>query len=172
MQVDAKGILHMIAKQFALKRDTITDRLKLQKTIYLLEAYGMQLGYGFSWYKYGPYYQDLVRDAYTVLRSEKKDYERATSSWCFSDETKEKIESFKNFFKDILDDLHKLELVASVDFVCTTWSSDEATKDKIVGIFKKHKTNYHDGVPIEDPEIKRAFNILEKLRGHATATTQ
>lgn len=40
-------------------------RLKLQKTIYLLESIGIHIGnYGFSWYKHGPYSQELQDDAY------------------------------------------------------------------------------------------------------------
>jgi len=164
MQVDAKGILYMIAKRFDLKRDSIEDRLKLQKTIYLLEAYGMQLGYGFSWYKYGPYSQDLVRDAYTVLRSEKNVYENATSSWRFSETTEGKIGEFKNNYASVLDDLQQLELVASVDFVCSTWQPDFKNEDDFVGIFKNHKTEYLDKTKIDDDEIKKAFVISKELR--------
>ena len=169
--VDAKGILYMVAEnEFGLKRDTIENRLKLQKTIYLLEAYGMQLGYGFSWYKYGPYSQDLVRDAYTVLRSEKKKYDKATSSWCFSETTRKKIDQFKQICKDFLGDLRQLELVASVDFVFNTWYSDEADTEKIVDNFKKHKKQLYGGVSIEDRQIKEAFEFSKELRGCANTT--
>jgi len=168
MEVDAKGILYMIAEnEFSLKRDTISDRLKLQKTIYLLEAAGMQLGYGFSWYKFGPYSQDLVRDAYTVLQSEKEKYKKATRSWRFSKTTIEKIEKFKEICANILDDLRQLELVASVDFVCSTWYPEKAADDTIVEIFKRHKDKFFDKTPIENPQIENAFGIFKQLREQA-----
>ncbi len=163
MSVTTKGILYIICKQFNLLQKTVIDRLKLQKTIYLLEAYGMQLGYGFSWYKYGPYSRDLVDDAYIVLRSEKSEYEKMTDSWRFSDKTNQKIKDFKESFSPVLNNLNQLELVASVDFVCFTWHP-EADKDTIINIFKKHKTKLLDKTTIKNSQIKKAFEFSKKLR--------
>ena len=35
--------------------DRFNDRLKLQKIIYLLQAFDVYLGYNFGWYLRGPY---------------------------------------------------------------------------------------------------------------------
>src|SRR5205807_10531285 len=41
-------------------------RLEFQKTIYLLQEAGADLGYQFGWYKHGPYSSSLADDAYVL----------------------------------------------------------------------------------------------------------
>lgn len=45
---------------------TFGGRLVLQKTIYLLQSYGLNLGYNFSWYIHGPYSPQLTKDAFRL----------------------------------------------------------------------------------------------------------
>lgn len=163
MQVDAKAILYMVAKEFGLKRDTTKDRLKLQKTIYLLQANGLQLGYGFSWYKYGPYSQDLVQDAYKVLRSEEYRYSRETRSWSFSENSLERFTKFKELLGDKLHDETQLELLASVDFVEQTWCP-EAKGQEFITKFRQRKRQLYGGKQITDEMVREAVRICNKLR--------
>lgn len=166
MQVGSKAILYMLATDvFDLKRDTTEDRLKLQKTIYLLQAYGLQIGYGFSWYRYGPYSQDLVYDAYTVLGPEQNKYARETSSLSFSNNVLEKFRKFKEICHDILNNPRQLELVASVDFVHTTWHPEVKWPD-FAQHFKKHKRRLYDGQSITDDMVRKAIRTCKKLRGN------
>ena len=44
------------------------QRLIFQKTIYLLQAFGLYLGYVFSWYIRGPYSSELARKGYDLTR--------------------------------------------------------------------------------------------------------
>lgn len=67
-------------------------RLKLQKTVYLLENIGVSVGgYGFSWYKHGPYSQELQDDAF---------YDIATDNVNLSEEAKGKIEILKKYVSE------------------------------------------------------------------------
>jgi len=163
MQVDAKGILYKLTEKFDLKRDDTQDRLKLQKTIYLLQAFGLQLGYGFSWYRYGPYSQDLVQDAYTVLRSEECKYKTDTISWKFSKSSLEKFEKFEKICRDVLRDTDKLELAASVDFVRKTWYPD-VEETEFIKLFKERKRRLFSETPITNSMILNALDISKKLR--------
>lgn len=164
MKVDAKGILYLLAtKWFNLKRDDIEARLKLQKTVYLLEAFGLQLGYGFNWYKYGPYSQDLVHDAYEVLYSERNEYENRTKSWRFSEDSEKRFDKFKDICADILDDPDALELVASVDFVNTVWYPD-AAGDEFASVFMDKKKKLFSGTPVSKKRILDALVLSKKLR--------
>ena len=170
MQVDAKAILYMVAKEFGLRRDTTEDRLKLQKTIYLLQANGLQLGYGFSWYRYGPYSQDLVQDAYLVLRAEWPKYERETSSWKFNDNSLKRFAEFRsicteisNIDSGVLDYAAQLELVASVDFVKQTRYPKGGDEELIRG-FKQRKKQLYRGNRITDEMIRKALRICKKVR--------
>ena len=164
MKVDAKGILYLIANRFGLKRDTIEDRLKLQKTVYLLEAFGVQLGYGFSWYKYGPYSQDLVHDAYRVLHSERTKYEKETKSWRFSEDSEKRFGQFRNTCKHIINDADQLELVASVDFVWNVWY--EAEGDDFIERFRQHKNTLFSGREVTDKMIVEALELSKQLRNN------
>jgi uncharacterized protein YwgA len=46
---------------------SFNDRLIFQKTIYLLQAFGLYLGYYFSWYIHGPYSTTLTRDGFALI---------------------------------------------------------------------------------------------------------
>ena len=162
MEVNAKGILYKIANRFGLKRDTIEDRLKLQKTIYLLEEFGLNLGYGFGWYKYGPYSSDLVQDAYTVLYAQREHYGCETDSWEFSADSKGRFDEFGERLGDVLGDAEKLELVASVRFVCDRWKP-EIARDDIAREFMQYKNSYFNTNPIRPEEIEEAFDISQQL---------
>ncbi|MCF7955563.1 MAG: hypothetical protein K9M75_07165 [Phycisphaerae bacterium] len=166
MEVTAKGILYKIANRFDLKRDTIEDRLKLQKTIYLLEEYGLNLGYGFGWYKYGPYSSDLVQDAYSVLYAENERYRTETANWEFSADSENKFKEFGSKLKGVLGNAEKLELVASVNFVCNRWKPG-VTKRNVASEFKQFKEVYFNKAPIQDGDIEEAFDISQELLGVA-----
>lgn len=46
--------------------DTVNDRKLLQKTIYMTQAAGIDLGYRYGWYLMGPYSPTLTRDYYEL----------------------------------------------------------------------------------------------------------
>lgn len=163
MEVGTKDILYKLAREFGLGRDSMVDRLKLQKTIYLLQAWGLPLGYGFGWYIYGPYSQELVYDAYRVMTMEKDEYEKSTIEWRFSDNTKQWLDRFRQVLGGVLGDPKRLELVASVDFVRTTWYP-QARRGEIAKLFRKHKKVFYDREQIEDSQIEEAFEVCERLR--------
>lgn len=168
MEVTNEDILYMLSQKhnFNLKRTNVIERLILQKTIYLLQAYGTQLGYGFSWYTYGPYSRELVYDSYRVLNTQMKRYKERTESLQFSKETIIKFDDFKQMLKGFLGNARKLELVASVDFVRKTWYPD-IMREEIAAVFEKHKARYFDGANIKSEEIEAAFDLYDKIRGHS-----
>lgn len=47
--------------------DSFEDRLVLQKRIYLLQVFGIYLGYKFAWYIHGPYSPNLTRDGFKLV---------------------------------------------------------------------------------------------------------
>ena len=42
--------------------ETLEGRITFQKRVYLAQALGLGLGYGFSWNQYGPYSSELAQD--------------------------------------------------------------------------------------------------------------
>lgn len=162
MTVENKDILFMIVEKFGLERETLADRVRLHKTIYLLQAFSLlRLGYGFSWYRFGPYSQELVYDAYEVLKN-KEEYRGKTSCYKFTDETNRKIEQFIVLFNRYLRDPQKLELLASICFLKNTWYPD-LTKDSVYTYLKKHKDKLFDQSPLDEETVKEAFSIYQSI---------
>lgn len=65
-------ILNGVMEKIDVKIDGFEDRLLLQKSIYLLQILGLDLGYRYSWYIHGPYCPSLTADAYEVKRELEK----------------------------------------------------------------------------------------------------
>lgn len=45
---------------------SVSERLRLQKAVYLTQALGLNLGYHYSWYLRGPYSTSLTQDYYQL----------------------------------------------------------------------------------------------------------
>lgn len=163
MAVETKVILKKLADEFGLGRADTEARLRLQKTIYLLQAHGMRLGYGFSWYRYGPYSQELVYDAYRALHADKAEYAQRARPIRFNERTEERFEQFRSILGTALTDPKELELLASLDFVCKVWHPD-ADRSNIACLFKTHKDCFYDRSPIPDESIQKAYDKLRKLK--------
>ncbi len=61
--------------------DTIDDRKRVQKAVYLGQRSGLDLGYRFGWYLKRPYSTSLTKDYYTLadeIASDGRDYEGKT----------------------------------------------------------------------------------------------
>ena len=89
--------------------DGFDDRLKNQKIIYLLQEYGLGLGYTYHWYLYGPYCKEVTKDTYG------HPVEPAASP--LSDAEKKKIKEFGHIFEPSLNDPEWLEVAASLVYL-------------------------------------------------------
>ena len=161
MDVDAGTILYILAAEFGLSRDSMENRLRLQKTVYLLQTFGLYLGYGFSWYRYGPYSQELVYDTYRSLHAESHKHAQRARTLRFSANTRKWLDRFKQELREELSDTKQLELLASVGFVRKTWCPGNRG---FVQKFKEHKKCFFDGTPIGDHDIEAARQKLGRLQ--------
>ena len=85
------GLIRRIDKHFNM--ESFDNRLRLQKIIYLLQAYGINLGYEYRLYLYGPYCTHLTKTAFMV-----DSFTKAKEVY-LEDESLEKI--FKEFLKRV-----------------------------------------------------------------------
>lgn len=93
------------ALKLPLNANTLSDRLRIQKIVYMLEELGAQIGFKFIWYIHGPYSPELTKVYYNPL----------------TEGTKEKIQinedairKLKRLIGDDVERVDMLELIASL----------------------------------------------------------
>lgn len=116
-------------------------RMKMQKAVYLLEQMGLNIGgYGYIWYKYGPYSQQLQDDMYHADVRNNADIE-------FSPIAKQDINKLRDMLnrgkeEDIPYDLPRwIECLASLYFLKENVLSSCASEERILSELEKRK-NY------------------------------
>lgn len=103
---------------------TFDDRLRLQKLIYMVEAFGVYLGYDFSWYLRGPYCTRLAKTGFELEQiADKIEDDPGTK---FADPYMQKrFEKAIRFIARIMDgpsDTERLEIAASIHLLLQTTS--------------------------------------------------
>jgi len=115
-QIGVKLTMDSLALPF--KTDGFENRLILQKAIYLAQAAGVNLGYYYHWYLYGPYCPALTRDAYTIANELDQDMDESYG-WTLDRESQSRLKRLQNLInKGEREKMaRRLELLASVHFL-------------------------------------------------------
>lgn len=92
---------------------TFNGRLTLQKTVYLMQAFGVYLGHNFSWYLRGPYSSHLASVGFALQDV----YHKIPTVGHFEKKTQQKFDSFIEFMEDKKTDSDRLEILASIHFL-------------------------------------------------------
>ena len=109
--------------------DEFDDRLKLQKTIYILQACGVYLGYDFSWYLRGPYCSSLAHNGFSL----QEHYHLIPDDVNFRDrKDRDKFAKFLNLVTNKKVD--ELEITASLHYLKTIHKNytDQQIIEKVV----------------------------------------
>ncbi len=140
-QIAIKLIYDNLGLEFEM--NTFQDRLILQKTIYLVQTLGVNLGYHYSWYLKGPYSTSLASDGFTI-RDELNTGSDELKSWKLDDTISSKLESVRNWCdegdKELL--AKKLELYASVHFLVDKKQMDQNDVDQLVSTLHEYGKNF------------------------------
>ena len=121
------GFILKQVKDYEFSMARFGDRLKLQKTVYLLQAFGVYLGYDFSWYLRGPYCTILATNGFLL-----QDIYAHMPYQDFKFDDKKSQKMFKKFLKFVkgksTDDL---EIATSLHYLIQTCEvpDDEAKSD-------------------------------------------
>ena len=118
-------------------------RLILQKTVYLLQAFGIYLGYQFSWYLRGPYSTRLTKEAFGLV----DDFNRYGAVTFKSPPSEERFQQFLSFIEQHKSDEIWLETAASAHFLVKVLGHTDRDQ-----IFQK--------VEAKQPHVTR--NLFEK----------
>jgi hypothetical protein len=81
--------------------------------VYLLQAFGLYIGYPYSWYLRGPYSPILARDAYSVAN----DYDNESLTCFVNRDDEKRFGDFLRFLGNKKNDHFWMEAMASVHFL-------------------------------------------------------
>lgn len=115
-QIGVKLTVNGLELQFQI--GTFQDRLIMQKAIYLAQAAGVNLGYYYHWYLYGPYSPSLTRDEFAIAMDISADLDES-KGWKLDDTSSRRLKEMQAIFKEPKRDklAKKLELLASAHFL-------------------------------------------------------
>ena len=115
--------------------DSLDDRIRLQKAVYLSQEAGVQLGYRFSWYVRGPYSPALARDYYYLQLASDDDF-NSNHGRSLRQEVKKKLNKIKPIMsvrEEIgLNQAEWLELVSSIHYLRGTVGKDDQEEARTV----------------------------------------
>jgi len=110
-----------------LRLNSFEERLKFQKTIYLLKAFGVNFQeLNFTWYKRGPYCFELIG----------VQYRKGTETNNLAQEETENIKKNKAALAEFLKDPNTAELYASVAYLSFEERLDEKEVIRKMGLIK------------------------------------
>lgn len=148
-----KGLIGTTYSNFDM--GTFENRLKLQKFFYILqEMHGLDLGYKFRWYSFGPYCTELSKEGFIV-----NDFKNPIQIEFEKSEDKTKFNSFFEFIKDKKEDVFLLEVISSIHLLNKLYP--KKTKENIV----REVMEKRDELKSKEKEITKIFDLL-KLKGY------
>lgn len=145
---------------------TFSERLNVQKRLYLVQVLGYDLGYRFSWYLRGPYCSPLTEDAFAI-RNEIQSGDRDADEFTLSEQSKSIVAKAKMLW-DVptgvtanTDDW--LELLASLHYLKSVAYWPEGADKSFDAVFAKlveAKPRFSE----QEPIAQRAWSRLEEFQ--------
>ncbi len=115
-QVIDLGVVLRQFPQFTFSMGAFYDRLRLQKFVYLMQSFGIYLGYDFSWYIRGPYCTHLAACGF-ALQDKYGEFPDKIDARFTSDRIQKRFEDFTDFISKHEDDWEFLEIAASLHYL-------------------------------------------------------
>ncbi len=131
------------------------DRLVVQKTIYLAQEIGIDLGYHFGWYLRGPYCSVLSDDMFAAI-ADPDGVDNALARWKLDPAWGKPLGKLQKLIGTLGSDLaSRLELLASVQFLVSRGKSRELDAQKITAQLKAF------GKEFSVPQVREAVRSLQ-----------
>ncbi len=153
-QIGVKLTIDGLGLEF--KIDGFEDRLILQKTVYLAQTAGVNLGYYYHWYLHGPYSPSLTRDEYAISTDISADMDES-KGWKLDDISSQRLEGIQGIFTEPERDklAEKLELLASVHFLIDRRQVSGINTNQITETLKRFNKNF------SEEDVKKALGELK-----------
>ncbi len=154
-QIGLKLMLDALGHDLDLS--SFPSRLVLQKTVYLVQAAKVDLGYTFRWYLRGPYSSGLTRDAF-ALKAELTQNTDELKGWKFDPVSLRRLEQLRAMLQAVPADARarRLELLASVHFLLQTQQAKAENVASLRGVLLRNQKDF------SEPEIRQAIKDLKE----------
>jgi len=138
------------------KINSFVDRLIMQKSVYLAQAAGVNLGYYYHWYLHGPYSPSLTRDEYAIATDISVGMDES-EGWKLDDRSSQRLEEIRGIFTEPERDklARKLELLASVHFLIERRQVSKVDTSRITATLKRFNKDF------SEEEVKEALGELK-----------
>lgn len=155
-QICTKLVMDVLGLDFSV--NSFQDRLILQKSIYLAQAAGVNLGYYFGWYLHGPYCSAVASDGFAVQDDLKQNHDES-KGWELNDALRGKLGKVTRLFqeKDRGKLARNLELLASVHFLVERGQASESDEQHIYSTLVRFKKVF---------SIEEVTKALKQLRDY------
>ncbi len=132
---DAMAYLRNLGLEEGL--DIFSDRIRIQKVVYLLKQFGADLRFGYTWYKHGPYSPSLTHTLYDPT-----DHDLRTRRELISEELKI-VNDTRNFLGEDFYSAEGMELIASLIYLIKHGPETGLnSRAKIQHLIKEQKPQY------------------------------
>jgi uncharacterized protein YwgA len=135
------------------------DRLRYQKIVYLMQNFGLSLGYGYGWYVRGPYSPDLTKTLFRISGDPELFSQGKQITFKEQETVVSRINEFKNILGNDINNPIFLEVLASMVFIKNTFYSKKIRDNELKEILLKMKPRLkHE--PDLDITIERACSKI------------
>lgn len=136
---------------------SFSDRLLVQKKIYLAQSLGVDLGYRYNWYLKGPYSPELTTEAYQVIPFGEDKFEGYDFDEDINDIINQvnELSNHPNKERAHLNEADWYELLASVHYLTTNRQYGE--KDKVRKKLIEEKPKY------SKEQFDLSWEVLEEV---------
>jgi len=143
------------------KINSFQDRLIMQKSVYLAQAAGVNLGYYYHWYLYGLYSPSLTRDEYTIAADVSVGLDES-EGWKLDDKSSQRLERIRGIFAGLKGDklAKKLELLASVHFLIDRRQVSKVDTKRITNTLEKFEKDF------SEEDVQKALGKLKTYGLH------
>jgi uncharacterized protein YwgA len=149
--------LAMDALGLGFQIDNFRDRLIMQKTVYLAQAAGVNLGYYYHWYLHGPYSPSLTRDEFAIDADIASAMDES-KGWKLDDKSSQRLQEIRSIFAEAEVDrerlARKLELLASVHFLIDREQASEVDTSRITATLRSFNK------PFTEDDVTNALREL------------
>jgi uncharacterized protein YwgA len=118
-------------------RESFSDRIRIQKVVYMLKQFGADLKFGYTWYKHGPYSPSLTHTLYNPDDQDLRSRRELTAAEL------RVVNETRNFLGSDFYSADSMELIASLIYLIKHGpNSGLDSRSKIVSVLRQQKPQY------------------------------